>query len=30
LRALIEKAIPVVKKHLDQAQEIQKKLGATT
>jgi putative membrane protein len=29
LRALIEKAIPVVKKHLDQAQEIQKKLGAT-
>jgi putative membrane protein len=29
LRALIEKAIPVVKKHLDQAQLIQKKLGAT-
>lgn len=29
LRDLIEKAIPVVKKHLDQAQEIQKKLGAT-
>jgi putative membrane protein len=27
LRALIEKAVPVVKKHLDQAQEIQKKLG---
>jgi putative membrane protein len=26
LRALIEKAIPVVKKHLEQAQEIQKKL----
>ena len=29
LRALIEKAVTVVKKHLDQAQEIQKKLGAT-
>jgi putative membrane protein len=29
LRALIEKAVPVIKKHLDQAQEIQKKLGAT-
>jgi putative membrane protein len=29
LRGLIEKAVPVVKKHLDQAQEIQKKLGAT-
>ena len=29
LRALIEKAVPVVKKHLDQAQEIQKKLGST-
>jgi putative membrane protein len=29
LRALIEKAVPVVKKHLDQAQEIQKKLGPT-
>jgi putative membrane protein len=29
LRGLIEKAIPVIKKHLDQAQEIQKKLGAT-
>jgi putative membrane protein len=29
LRDLIEKAIPVVKKHLDQAQEIQKKLGPT-
>ena len=27
LRDLIEKAIPVIKKHLDQAQEIQKKLG---
>ena len=27
LRALIEKAVPVIKKHLDQAQEIQKKLG---
>ena len=27
LRGLIEKAVPVVKKHLDQAQEIQKKLG---
>ena len=27
LRALIEKAVPVVKKHLDQAQAIQKKLG---
>jgi len=27
LRDLIEKAVPVVKKHLDQAQEIQKKLG---
>jgi putative membrane protein len=29
LRALIEKAIPVVRKHLDQAQEIQKKLAPT-
>ena len=29
LRALIEKAVPVIKKHLDQAQEIQKKLGPT-
>jgi putative membrane protein len=29
LRALIEKAVPVIKKHLDQAQEIQKKLGTT-
>jgi putative membrane protein len=29
LRALIEKAVPVVKKQLDLAQEIQKKLGAT-
>ena len=29
LRDLIEKAIPVIKKHLDQAQEIQKKLGPT-
>ncbi|HEV2085833.1 MAG TPA: DUF4142 domain-containing protein [Gemmatimonadales bacterium] len=29
LRGLIEKAVPVIKKHLDQAQEIQKKLGAT-
>jgi putative membrane protein len=29
LRDLIEKATPVVKKHLDQAQEIQKKLGPT-
>jgi putative membrane protein len=29
LRGLIEKAVPVVKKHLDQAQEIQKKLGPT-
>jgi putative membrane protein len=27
LRGLIEKAVPVVKKHLDQAQAIQKKLG---
>jgi len=27
LRDLIEKAIPIVKKHLDQAQGIQKKLG---
>ena len=27
LRDLIEKAVPVIKKHLDQAQEIQKKLG---
>jgi putative membrane protein len=29
LRDLIEKAAPVVKKHLEQAQEIQKKLGST-
>jgi putative membrane protein len=29
LRDLIEKAIPVIRKHLDQAQEIQKKLGPT-
>jgi putative membrane protein len=29
LRDLIGKAIPVIKKHLEQAQEIQKKLGAT-
>ena len=29
LKALIEKAIPVIRKHLDQAMEIQKKLGAT-
>ncbi len=29
LRDLIEKAVPVVKKHLEQAQEIQKKLGST-
>jgi putative membrane protein len=29
LRDLIEKAAPVIKKHLDQAQEIQKKLGPT-
>ena len=29
LRGLIEKAVPVIKKHLDQAQEIQKKLGTT-
>jgi putative membrane protein len=29
LRDLIEKAVPVIKKHLDQAQEIQKKLGST-
>jgi putative membrane protein len=29
LKALIEKAAPVVRKHLEQAQEIQKKLGAT-
>jgi putative membrane protein len=29
LRDLIEKAIPVIRKHLDQAQEIQKKLGST-
>lgn len=28
LRDLIEKAVPIVKRHLDQAQEIQKKLGA--
>ena len=30
LRDLIGKATPVIKKHLDQALEIQKKLGATT
>jgi putative membrane protein len=29
LRDLIEKATPIVQKHLEQAQEIQKKLGAT-
>jgi putative membrane protein len=29
LKDLIEKAVPVVKKHLDQAQGIQKKLGTT-
>jgi putative membrane protein len=29
LRGLIEKATPVIKKHLDQAMEIQKKLGST-
>jgi putative membrane protein len=29
LRDLIEKAVPVIRKHLDQAQEIQKKLGST-
>jgi putative membrane protein len=29
LRSLIEQAIPVVRKHLEQAQEIQKKLGGT-
>jgi putative membrane protein len=29
LRGLIEKAVPVVRKHLDQAQVIQKKLGTT-
>jgi putative membrane protein len=29
LKDLIEKAIPVIRKHLDQAQEIQKKLGPT-
>jgi putative membrane protein len=29
LRDLIQKAVPVIKKHLDQAQEIQKKLGGT-
>jgi putative membrane protein len=29
LRDLIEKAAPIIKKHLDQAQEIQKKLGAS-
>lgn len=29
LRDLIEKAIPVIKKHLEQAQEIQKKLAPT-
>lgn len=29
LKDLIGKAIPVIKKHLDQAQEIQKKLGST-
>jgi putative membrane protein len=29
LRDLIEKSIPIVRKHLEQAQEIQKKLGAT-
>jgi putative membrane protein len=29
LRDLIEKSIPIVRKHLEQAQEIQKKLGST-
>jgi putative membrane protein len=29
LKDLIEKAAPIIKKHLDQAQEIQKKLGST-
>ena len=29
LKDLIEKATPVIKKHLDQAMEIQKKLGST-
>ena len=29
LKELIEKATPVIKKHLDQAMEIQKKLGST-
>ena len=29
LKDLIGKAITVIKKHLDQAQEIQKKLGST-
>ena len=30
LRDLIEKATPVIRKHLEQAQEIQKRLGGTT
>lgn len=29
LRDLIEKAVPIIRKHLDQATEIQKKLGST-
>jgi hypothetical protein len=29
LKDLIGKAVPVIQKHLDQAQEIQKKLGST-
>jgi putative membrane protein len=29
LRDLIQKAVPVIQKHLEQAQEIQKKLGGT-
>ena len=29
LRDLIEKAVPIIRKHLDQAQEIQKKLSPT-
>jgi predicted outer membrane protein len=30
LKALIEKAKPVIEKHLDRAEEIQKKLGKPT
>jgi putative membrane protein len=30
LRDLIEKATPVIRKHLEQAQEIQKRMGGTT